>query len=112
MILAPLHGTPGQRQRSRANPAGVGPDTLPKALAALDTLPEPGRLILAPLHGTPGQRPAAEPQGEQGPRSALDRDPLPKPLAKIHGEGFHLVTSQQRATEPQGEPGRRCSWSG
>jgi hypothetical protein len=41
----------GQRQSPRANPAGAGPDTLPKALAALVNLPEPGRLMLTPLHG-------------------------------------------------------------
>jgi len=95
------------------SPAGAGPDTLPKTLAALVNLPEPkpaaagsrprcrlgGRLHL--------DRPAAEPEGEQGPRPALDRDPLPKTLAKIHGEGFHLVTGQRPAAAPEGEQGPR-----
>ena len=61
-------------------------------------------------------RPAAEPQGEQGPRPALDRDTLPKPLATLVNlpepgrlilTPFHGTSGQRPAAEPQGEPGRR-----
>jgi hypothetical protein len=46
-------------------------------------------LILIPLHAkgfhlVTGQRPAAEPQGEQGPRPALDLDTLPEPKPTAH----------------------------
>ena len=126
LMLVPLHGegfhlVNGQRQSPRASPAGAGPDTLPKALAALVNLPEPkpaaaGSRPRCRLGGRRHlDRPAAAPEGEQGPRPALDRDTLPKALAALdtlpepgrlilaplHAKGFHLVTGQRSSA-----PGR------
>ena len=108
LILAPLHGTPGQRpaaepqgepcrrwtwtpsrRPSRSSRPALDLDILPKALAALDTLPEPkpaaaGSRPRCRLGGRRHlDRPAAAPEGEQGPRPALDRDTLPKALAAL-----------------------------
>jgi len=78
-------------------------------------------LILIPLHAkgfhlVTGQRPAAAPQGEQGPRPALDRDTLPKPLATLVNlpeparlilAPLHGTPGQRPAAAIEGEPGRR-----
>ena len=82
-------------------------------------------MILSPLHAkgfhlVTGQRPAAEPEGEQGPRPALDRDTLPKALAALVNRAapgrlilapLHGTPGQRPAAEPQSEPGRRWTWT-
>ena len=61
-------------------------------------------------------RPAAAPQGEQGPRPALDRDTLPKALAALVNRAapgrlvlipLHGTPGQRPAAAIEGEPGQR-----